>query len=208
MIAGRSGFAILGTLCLRDPFHDDVAEAISKESLAALRRVQEEVGPDGLHTLGTLLDAGVSPEDAARVLNDNQFADGFRTKDELKAFHDSLEGATAVPEFHHLVLILVEELGHTISEAVAEVRNNRAFVLRLLGHSRYLKTYRAVRRWLSYDKLSDAAKKQEYENYVRNGPDGELAAMVLERIRARESAEAKAAMDARDAVLREKQKCQ
>ena len=110
---------------------DDVAEAISKESLAALRRVQEEVGPDGLHTLGTLLDAGVSPDEAARVLNDNQFADGFRTKDELKAFHDSLDGAAAVPEFHHLVLILVEELGHTISEAVAEVRNNRAFVLRL-----------------------------------------------------------------------------
>ena len=105
------------------------------------------------------------------------------------------------------MLILVEDLGHTISEAVAEVRNNRAFVLRLLGHSRYRKTYQAVRRWLAYDKLSDAAKKQEYENYVRNGPDGELAAMILERIRARETAEAKQAMGARDAVLQEKQKC-
>ena len=183
----------------------DVAETFSEESLAALRRVREEVGPDGLHTLGTLLDAGVSPDEAARVLNDNQFADGFRTKDELQAFHDSLEGASAVPEFHHLVLILVEDLGHTISEAVAEVRNNRAFVLRLLGHSRYRKTYQAVRRWLAYDKLSDAAKRQEYESYVRNGPDGELAAMILERIRVRETAEAKQAMDARDAKLRERQ---
>ena len=56
--------------------------------------------------------------------------------------------------------------------------------------------------------MSDARKKQEYESYVRNGPDGELAAMILERIRASETAEAKAAMDARDAALREKQKCQ
>ena len=181
-----------------------MSEAISEESLAALRRVQEEVGPDGLHTLGTLLDAGVSPEDAARVLNDNQFADGFRTKDDLQAFHASLDGSAAVPEFHHLVLILVEDLGHTISEAVAEVRNNRAFVLRLLGHSRYRKTYLAVRRWLDYDKLSDAAKKQEYENYVRNGPDGDMAAMILDRIQARESKEAKLAMDARDAALNAK----
>ena len=179
-------------------------ETFSEESLAALRRVQEEVGPDGLHTLGTLLDAGVSPEDAARVLNDNQFADGFRTKDDLRAFHASLDGSAAVPEFHHLVLILVEDLGHTISEAVAEVRNNRAFVLRLLGHSRYRKTYQAVRRWLDYDKLSDAQKKREYESYVRNGPDGDLAAMILDRIRARESAEAREAMDARDAALKAK----
>ena len=185
-----------------------MAEVISKESLATLRRVQEEVGPDGLHTLGTLLDAGVGAEEAARVLNDNEWIKKFATTDELKAFHASLDGAAAVPEFHHLVLILVEELGHTIAEAVAEVRNNRAFVLRLLGHSRYRKTYQAVRRWLDYDKLSDARKKQEYESYVRNGPDGELAAMILERIRARETAEAKAAMDARDAALREKQKCQ
>ena len=123
-------------------------------------RVQEEVGADGLHTLGTLLDAGVSPDEAARVLNDNQFADGFRTKDDLQAFHDSLEGATAVPGVPPPgVSILVEDLGHTISEAVAEVRNNRAFVLRLLGHSRYRKTYLAVRRWLDYDKLSDAAEE-------------------------------------------------
>ena len=181
-----------------------MAETFSEESLAALRRVQEEVGADGLHTLGTLLDAGVGAEEAARVLNDNEWIRKFATKDELHAFHDSLEGAAPVPEFHHLVLILVEELGHTISEAVAEVRNNRAFVLRLLGHSRYRKTYQAVRRWLEYDKLSDAAKRQEYESYVRNGPDGELAAMVLERIRSRESAEAKQAMDARDAALKAK----
>ena len=179
-------------------------ETFSEESLAALRRVQEEVGPDGLRTLGTLLDAGVSPDEAARVLNDNQFADRFQTKDDLQAFHDSLEGASAAPEFHHLVLILVEDLGHTISEAVAEVRNNRAFVLRLLGHSRYRKTYQAVRRWLAYDRLSDGQKRREYESYVRNGPDGELAAMVLERIRARESREAKQAMAARDAELQAK----
>ena len=179
-------------------------ETFSEESLAALRRVQEEVGPDGLHTLGTLLDAGVSPDEAARVLNDNEWIKKFATKDELLAFHASLDGRAAVPEFHHLVLILVEDLGHTISEAVAEVRNNRAFVLRLLGHSRYRKTYLAVRRWLDYDRLSDARKKQEYESYVRNGPDGELAAMILERIRARETAEAKAAMEARDAALKAK----
>ena len=181
-----------------------MAETFSEESLAALRRVQEEVGADGLHTLGTLLDAGIGAEEAARVLNDNEWIKKFATKDELKAFHASLDGRAAVPEFHHLVLVLVEELGHTISEAVAEVRNNRAFVLRLLGHSRYRKTYLAVRRWLDYDKLSDARKKQEYENYVRNGPDGDLAAMILERIRARETAEAKQAMDARDAALKAK----
>ena len=135
------------------------ADAISEESLEALRRVQDEVGASGIHTLGTLLDAGVSPEEAARILNDAQWVKQFAKADDLQGFHDSLDGKAAAPEFHHLVLLLVEDHGHTISEAVAEVRNNRSFVLRLLGHSRYRKTYQAVRRWLDYDKLSDAAEE-------------------------------------------------
>ena len=184
-----------------------MAEIFSEESLAALRRVQEEVGPDGLHTLGTLLDAGVSPDEAARVLNDNEWIRQFATKDELRAFHDSLDGR-ADPEFHHLLLLLVEDLGHTISEAVREVRNNRALVLRLLVHRVYRENYRAVRRWLDWDKLSAVDKKSEHDRYIRHGPEGAFAEQVLERIRARETAEAKQAMDARDAKLREKQKCQ
>ena len=183
-------------------------ETFSEESLAALRRVQEEVGPDGLRTLGTLLDAGVSPDEAARVLNDNEWIKKFATKDELQAFHDSLAGRSALPEFHHLVLVLVLDMGHTISEAVTEIRNNRAFVLRMLAHHSYRRTYRQVRQWLDHDKLSDKQRRSEYESYQRNGPEGELAALVLERIRARETEDAKAAMGARDAVLQEKQKCQ
>ena len=47
-------------------------------------------------------------------------------------------------------------------------------------------------------------RSREYESYVRNGPGGDLAAMILERIRDRESKEARAAMDARDAALQAK----
>ena len=185
------------------PRDEGAAPGVTAGEIGVLKKVAAELGPDGLRTFGVLLNAGVPASDAERILNLNQFADGFRTKDELQAFHDSLAAKTAAPEFHHLVLFLVE-MGHTITEALTEVRDRRAFVLRLLSHNIYRRTFQQVRLWRDVDRLSAAEQKRERERYAKHGPDGELAALINERITARESREARAAMDARDAALKAK----
>ena len=184
------------------PKAEGAAPGVTAEEIGVLKKVADELGPDGLRTFGVLHDAGVPTEEAERILNLGQFADGFKTKDELQAFHDSLEGRTVAPEFHHLVLFLVTDLGHTITEAVTEIRNHLPFVLRLMAHRRYRSTYQAVRTWRDFDRLDRAAIQRKRDEYVRHGPEGELAKLILERIDARESAEAKQAMDARDATIK------
>ena len=174
---------------------------LTAEEIRVLEKVVAELGPDGLRTFGGLLDAGVPSQEAERILNNNQWIDGFRTHDELLAFHGSLEGGPAAVEFHHLVLFLVTEMGHTLSEAVMEIRNHRPFVLRVAAHHRYRSTYQAVRTWREVDRLSDAEMKRRRDEYKRRGPEGELAELILERIEARETREAREAMDARDAAI-------
>ena len=190
-----------GDQCSRDA---ETSGGITAEDLDALRKVADEIGPDGLRTFSGLLDAGVPSGEAERILNQNQWIDRFRTLDELRAFHDSLDGGSGEPEFHHLVLFLVTDLGHTVSEAVAEIRNHRPFVLRIVQHHRYRSTYQAVRRWLDVDRLSPSALKRAAEDYHRHGPDGELAKLIRERIEAREAKEAREELDARDAAIRER----
>ena len=53
------------------------------------------------------------------------------------------------------------------------------------------------------DRLSPEAQKMKGDEYHNNGPEGELAALILDRIRDRETAAAKKAMDERDAAIRE-----
>ena len=178
--------------------------SLTAEQVEAFRRVSGELGADGLQTFSGLLDAGVPSEEAARILNQNQWIDRFKTGDELRAFHDSLEGRSPQPEFHHLVLFLATELGHTIGQAVTEIRNHRAFVLRIAIHHRYRQTYDAVRTWMDVDRLSAAHLKEKREEYHRRGPGGELAKRIRERIEAGEAAEAREAMDARDAAIRDR----
>ena len=183
---------------------DAAAPDLTAEETEALGKVVGELGLDGLQTFGGLLDAGVPTEEAARILNQNQWIDRFRTDDELRAFHDSLESRSPEPEFHHLVLFLATELGHTIGQAVTEIRNHRAFVLRIALHHRYRRTHQAVRTWMEVDRLTAEQLKERREEYHRRGPDGELAKLIRERIDAGEAAEAREAMDARDAAIRDR----
>ena len=177
---------------------------VAAEELEALRKVVDELGPDGLGTFSGLLDAGVPTGEAARILNQNQWVDSFKTDDELQAFHNSLEGRSLEPEFHHLVLFLVTELGHTIGQAVTEIRNHRPFVLRLAGHNRYRCVYKEVRTWMDVDRLSVKELQQNQAEYRRHGPEGKLAKRIRERIETREAAEAREEMDARDAAIRDR----
>ena len=174
------------------------------EGLSALRGLAEKVGQEGIAVFGTLLETGVPPAEAARILNEREHAKKFVPADRLEAFHNSLEGLTD-PEWHHLVLCTVEMGGHTISQAVEEVRNNRELVIRLLIHRQYRDEFNAVKKWLDFDRLSDDEQKRLRKDYVKDGPSGRFASLIRERIEAREFADAKKAMDERDAAIAERE---
>ena len=142
-------------------------------ALVELGKHADKISPDAAPTVEALRGAGVPFEAIADILNDDEWnrklIEKHITTDELQKFHDSLCGRNPNGvEFHNLVLWLVDR-GHTLSEAVTEIKKNRAFVERMLLHYRYREAFRSVLVWqekVKDDKLTEARRVELRKKYL------------------------------------------
>ena len=178
-----------------------MATAFNEEGLATWIKVADSAGLEGLSSIDDLRESGYSDEEIARALNERSFVESKVVRDKLQGFHDSLAGVSPKLEFHHLVLILVRDFNHTISEAVAEIRANRSLVARLIEHWHYSERFKTVRKWLDHDRKSDKEIEAASKAWREHGPQDPMAVLIRERIKKQENKDAKKGMDERDAGI-------